>query len=52
MTVYDLFHSLLDYECLLFHRDEWRTKNHCSFTELPYECRMKNFIWLNSPVLK
>jgi hypothetical protein len=34
MTVYDSFHSLLDYECLLFHCDEWRMKNHCSHIEL------------------
>jgi hypothetical protein len=27
MTVQDSLHSLLDYECLLFHCDEWRTKN-------------------------
>jgi hypothetical protein len=27
MTVYCSLHSLLNYECLLFHSDEWRTKN-------------------------
>jgi hypothetical protein len=27
MTVWDSLHSLLDFECLLFHCDEWRTKN-------------------------
>jgi hypothetical protein len=34
VTVYDSLHSLLDYECLLFHCDEWRTKNLCSHLEL------------------
>jgi hypothetical protein len=33
MTVYDSLHSLLDYECLLFHLYEWRTKNHCSLSQ-------------------
>jgi hypothetical protein len=27
MTLYDSLHSLLNYECLPFHCDEWRTKN-------------------------
>jgi hypothetical protein len=27
MAAYDSLHSLLEYECLLFHWDEWRTKN-------------------------
>jgi hypothetical protein len=27
MAVYDSLHSLLDYKCLLFHWDEWWTKN-------------------------
>jgi hypothetical protein len=30
MAAYDSLHSLLDYECLLFHCDEWWTKNICS----------------------
>jgi hypothetical protein len=34
MTVYDSLHSLLGYERLLFHCDEWQTTNHCSDTEL------------------
>jgi hypothetical protein len=29
MAAQDSLHSLLDYECLLFHCDEWRTKNQC-----------------------
>jgi hypothetical protein len=37
MIVYDSLHSLLDYECLLFYYDESRTKNFCSYIELPYE---------------
>jgi hypothetical protein len=36
---------LLDHEHLLFYWDEWRRKNHCSHTELPYECRIKNLSW-------
>jgi hypothetical protein len=27
MSAYQLLHSILDYECLLFHCEEWRTKN-------------------------
>jgi hypothetical protein len=27
MTLYDSLHSLLDYECRLFHCDDWRKKN-------------------------
>jgi hypothetical protein len=27
MAAYDSLHSLLDYECLLFHCDKWRTKH-------------------------
>jgi hypothetical protein len=30
MAAQDLLHFLLDYECLLFHCDEWWTKNQCS----------------------
>jgi hypothetical protein len=30
MAAYDPLHSSLDYDCLLFHCDEWRTKNVCS----------------------
>jgi hypothetical protein len=40
MTVYGSLHSLLDYECLLFHCDERRTINHCSHIEL-----LLNAVW-------
>jgi hypothetical protein len=30
MAAHDSLHSLLDYECLLLHCDEWRTENHSS----------------------
>jgi hypothetical protein len=36
MTLYDSLHSLLDYECLLFCCDEWRTKIFCSHLELSW----------------
>jgi hypothetical protein len=38
----DLLHSLLDYERLLFHYDEWRTKNRCSLSRMN---------WMNSFVI-
>jgi hypothetical protein len=37
MAAYNLLHSLLYHERLLFLCDECRTKNHCSHIELPFE---------------
>jgi hypothetical protein len=42
VTIYDSLHSLLDYECLLFHCDEWWAKDH---SLLPYECAMIELSW-------
>jgi hypothetical protein len=36
MALSDSLHSLLDYACLPFHCDEWRTKNSYSHIELPW----------------
>jgi hypothetical protein len=46
MSVSYSLHSLLDYECLLFHLDEWRKKSPSQWIiELPYECRMIELSW-------
>jgi hypothetical protein len=47
MTAYDSLHSLLDQERLLFHCDEWRTKDsahtlNCLERRLSDECPLKN----------